>query len=502
MKKRYLFLVLILVLFISSCDKIKDSPSKIQDVEKDMDILLFKGMIEKKTIEINKENILENSVFYEGIVPKGGCIQLSQSDFDEFNSDVVFGNEGECVELIENINFDHSIIIKGDGFYLDCNNNKVTGIYSYEEGYAGIIGTESSVIRKCVVEKRFYNFLLMDSSEVYDSKAVGFFVHDGGWYATTGFELRDFSKAYRIIAENNGGGFALETYPEVYNGTAINNSQGFVAFGNSKVFDSLAKENRVGYVLRHDASINNSVAEDNVYTGFDFSVLGISVVSNSIASGNPIGFSVGEENRIYSSLAENNNVGFSVYGNALVFGSVAVDNSNVGFSLGENANVSNCASEGNGAGYSLMGDSFVEDSIASGNSFSGFSANGNSVIRDSISSGNGHYGFSMSQYSSVFDSVSENNSKSGFFLCSFYGDHDQNVENVKARYNQEEGINACYGEISGGEFCFNEGSDILSDGATFNGNIKTNGMDGEYSGNPTIRPCVKDLEGQEFAESF
>jgi hypothetical protein len=366
-----LILLVILVIFFGNQSSVNKSPELEQYENINRTEQLHLGEIFQDFSEPIISEILVKSVKYGGAFPKIGCIQLYQSDFDKYTSDVTFGDSGECVELMENVDFNYSIILKGNGFYLDCNNNKLTGIYSHEEGYAGIIGTENSIIKNCIVEKKFYNFLLTDFAEVYDSLATGFFTHDGTWYSTIGFELRDSSKAYNSAASNNGGGFALEAFAEVYNGSAINNSAGYWLFTDSGIYDSLAKENRFGYILRHNASIDNSLAENNIYTGFDFTILGVSIVSNSIARGNSVGFIVGEENIIYSSLAEDNVVGFSVFGDAKVYDSLSSGNSLYGFALDENSFVENVAVVDNEYGIIVSGSSVLKNSVAENNTWFG-----------------------------------------------------------------------------------------------------------------------------------
>jgi hypothetical protein len=422
-----LILLILIMLLVSGCGLVEEIPLLSPEVdysERDMDSLLSAGKIDPYFEEFSIQDL--DLVSYKiNKLDKNNCFLLSQKDFDKIKSDVVFGDVGECVRLKESINFNHTIIINStNGFFLDCDGYEVTG--NYNSSYFGIISMGNSIIKNCVVIKRAGNFLLMGDSKVYDSKAIGFFTHNGSWRPTGGFEVRDSSMVYNSVAENNQGGFSLEG-TEIYNCSAINNSLGYQLFGEARIYDSLAEENREGYQTRHNAGIIDSIAKNNVYTGFQIGVgPGNQFAINCIAIGNPLGFFMGWEAVVSSSETQEGSVGFGVYENSIVRDSTALDSSQFGFDLND--------------------FSIVENSFARGN----------------------YYGV-LAKDSSILINM----------------DSRQNIyRGLMARENSQ---------ILGGKFCDNHQviPDISSQGAYFEGYIRTSTIEGNYTGNPTILPCKK-----------
>jgi len=514
MKKRGLLVILIsLVFFVSSCNVIQESPKLKENIDEDERIYLeikerVLASIEKpgKGLELeeeikSKEDIVGNSVNPGTEMPRDDCIQLYQDDFDQFDQDVYFEYSYGCIELMEDINFDYTIVISvppdggNEDFYFTCNNHKLSGTGT-QQGY-GFYLLQFAELRNCTVENKYRGYYTEYSahSEIIDSRAInnriGFDLDGATWYnnpATT---------VTRGLAINNSHGFYAKGQTVIKDSEAINSisNEGFDLVDYSQVINSISKGNKDGFKLRDFSRAINCTATDNILTGFEIS--DDTIVINSTAEETQFqGFILYGNANAINSIARNNLYGFSTesfYPNsAMIFNSTAENNSYVGYFLKTgpaeaNSKVFNSIATNSEIGYRLQDRSEVHNSLAQYN-IDGFQLTHDSIVVNSISINNSRYGYVFGYVSPPIRSGSSQ------------------INNSKAEGN-EIGVFFFIGEttsahIKGGTFC-NNNYDLyqyinpeLSAGSVFlEGTIKAQNVNiTNLFGNYIILPCVKPQE--------
>jgi len=257
-------------------------------------------------------------VVFEGAMSYQG-IKLSQSSFDEWQSDVIFRYGWGKVILTEDITFDHTIILEdgSDGFYFDCDGHKITG-------------TDAT-----------------NAFETYDKTSLVNCVIEG---RKNGVVLHDDSEAEHITAKDN-------------------KEYGLYLYDNSEVTDSSSNGNNRGYFLRDNAHIEGSTASGNKDDGFGFTdyssgtdlvstdnaINGFRLFKNSrgkllTAERNSYnGIQLGDDAEVYYSDSNKNNFGFYAYGNSKIIQSDAYHNKR-GFYLIGNAYGDHITAKYNGLG--------------------------------------------------------------------------------------------------------------------------------------------------------
>lgn len=210
----------------------------------------------------------------------GNCfIQLSQKFLDALPGGISIElPEQHCVEIIEDIYYEYSIVLQGElTFY---GNNY---IYSTIQDNNPLYALDNVIVKDVIIKN-----------------------------ANRGIELRNNSKVLNSVIENSATGMYLLDSSKVLHSLVKNSYDGFYAFNNSKIYNSNSEFNLNGFLGFDNSTIEKSIAYNN--QGFGFILMEDSVGKNLISSENEIGFQLVEYSKIYNSKAiGNQEIGFSLW---------------------------------------------------------------------------------------------------------------------------------------------------------------------------------------------
>jgi len=216
---------------------------------------------------------------WEEIKKSPACVELDQNYFNRLNTDLVISRSAGCVRIMEDINFDHSIILRdgSQGFYLTCDNHTIIGSSEDVWKIAFELYDHTSVTN-CNVRVARGGFLLYNSSKVLNSEADlikdGFQIHDNALVSSSlskncrGIGLELFGgnpSVYNSISSNCTVGVLLADYSSGYNIRTYNNTNiGFNLRGHGSCENCYSDGNRnSGYHLTENSKISNSQALNN-----------------------------------------------------------------------------------------------------------------------------------------------------------------------------------------------------------------------------------------------
>lgn len=289
--------------------------------------------------------------------PKNGnCVELDQAFFDQYNTDINFIAQNGCVELIENINFNHTIIINGqlifygNDYTLFSNRGTATNlpnimlnnyakvqniiISSTATGWSGdgsgVILNDYSEVTNCTVSNKYISFLLNDNSTISNSSVIN---------CVGGFSLRDNSIGNNLNYSHTDGGGVFGY--RLYDMAIVNDSECHFAFncfaqyltsvsgqsGTTEVNNSLAEcesaDHSIGFALSGNQKNTGCEAKN---CGFGFILQDTSQTEDAQSYNNNVGYRLSSVRidraytapdinafKLINSSATNNNIGFDFY---------------------------------------------------------------------------------------------------------------------------------------------------------------------------------------------
>jgi hypothetical protein len=288
-------------------------------------LILITGIIYSQEINF-RQNL--NKITNENDIKDNNCfIQVTQEYLNN-NPDGLLINlsQGECIELIENVCYQNTIILENETIFFGNNY------------------TINSISNKTAIN-------LLDNSTIYNIT-----VKD----ANVGVVLKHDSKAYNINSNNNNFGFILLNNSKIYNSLANQNTNtGFILFDNTEIIDSNSYYNNYGILLNNN-SFANKINIKNNHTGAILS--NTSKIKNSISKNNNVtGYILKDNSSGYNLISKNNKNGFSLMNKSKINFSKSENNSEIGFQIYDESIIKNSNAKENGLIGVLSVGNWMED---------------------------------------------------------------------------------------------------------------------------------------------
>ncbi|MFH0906512.1 MAG: hypothetical protein V1824_04200 [archaeon] len=415
------------------------------------------GNIEKKILDKDKIKAGAFKLKLE-FKNRDDCVEFSQADFN-YTQDVLIEAASGCVELIEPINFNHTIMIAdgSDDFYFTCNGYTISG-----ETETGLYVVDQATVKNCNVAEKENGYYLQDNAKVENSNA-----HNN----TTGFYLIGDTTGTENLATENNVGFYLWDNSEITDSNATSNEIGFSSgmySSNSKISNSYSGNNNLGYYLMSYAEAHNSIAGYN----------------------NVDGFRLIESSKIFNCTAKNNvGIGIDLHDESYAENSLAKDNYN-GIVQGYESVTSSCTAKNNtNDGFLVKDYTLTLNPIASNNEY-GIYMQGDSEVSGGVATNNNKYGYYLKDTALVYDAKAKYN---GIYTSSygFYLDGNSTAQNVLSNSNKNGIYVTRFSKLLNGyEVCFNGARNIFAYFGTITGTYKSTAIGGAgYWPNAIIIPC-------------